>query len=117
MGARTERWPAAEAKRGASNRLIVFAHVLVRADDGVHRLGHVAHAGLGDRALDHDHQFRLVRRRTHEGPSAVLYRHAHTVDSDEFADVLVGDFLTFLFGLLKLRHVLSDASIFGLVGP
>src|SRR5260221_5081061 len=102
MGARTERWPAAEAKRGASNRLIVFAHVLVRADDGVHRLEHVAHAGLGDRALDHDHQLRLVRRRTHDGPSAVLYRHAHTVDSEELADVLADGFLHLLVDLLNV---------------
>jgi hypothetical protein len=43
-----------------SNRLIVRADLGMRPQHGVERLEHVAHPCLRDRALDHDHQLRLV---------------------------------------------------------
>src|SRR6478672_2080697 len=43
-----------------SNLLIVFADLGMSAQHGIHRLEHVAHALLADRAFDHHHQLGLV---------------------------------------------------------
>jgi Lrp/AsnC family transcriptional regulator len=48
-------------RRRPSNLLIIRADFRMRAQHGIHRLEHVAHALFGNRALDHDHQFGLVR--------------------------------------------------------
>jgi hypothetical protein len=58
--------PLDTSQRGArpdpacSNRLIVLADFRMRAQHGVDSFEHVAHAGFGDRALDHHDEFRLV---------------------------------------------------------
>jgi very-short-patch-repair endonuclease len=52
--------PAIAGEDEVSNRLIVFADFLMRAQHGVERLEHVAHARFRDRAFDDHHQFRLV---------------------------------------------------------
>ena len=55
-----------------SDRLVVFAHLGMRAQHGVHRLEHLAHARFRHRALDHHHQLGLVRGGAHQPPGAVL---------------------------------------------
>ena len=52
---------ASLAMTEASNLLIVFADLGMGAQHAVHRLEHIAHPLLGDRAFDHHHELRLVR--------------------------------------------------------
>src|SRR5471032_1293473 len=47
--------------RALSNRLIIFADVLVRAQHGVDRLEHLAHARFRHRAFHHHDKLRFVR--------------------------------------------------------
>src|SRR5690349_12582233 len=74
-----------------SNLLIVLADFRMGAQHAVHHLEHVVHALLGDRALDHDDELRLVGGGAHQAPAAVLDRDADAVDGDEVADRLAAD--------------------------
>ena len=65
-----------------SNRLVVSPDLRILAQDPVDRLEHRPHARFRRRALDDHDQFRLVRRRAHEPPRAVLDRDSHAVDGD-----------------------------------
>ena len=57
------------------------------AQHAVHRREHVPHALLRHRALDHDHEFRLVGGRPHQAPSPVGRCHAHPVHRHEIDDI------------------------------
>src|SRR6266699_6968294 len=95
-----------EMKNLPSDRLVVGADLLVRAKHVIDRLENFAHARVRYRALDHDHELRLVRGRPNQAPGAVLDGDAHPVDGDEIANVLAGDFfLFFARGLEMLNHL------------
>src|SRR5436190_15287043 len=98
--------------RALSNSLVIGAHLGVCAQHRVDSLEHVAHARLRRRALDHNHQLRLVGRCTHQTPGAVLDRHAHAVDGDEIADRLTGDLVTLLPRRLEVLYDLLDDAVF-----
>ena len=72
------------------------------AQHRIHRLEHVAHPRLADRALDHHNQFRLVGRCPHQTPAAILDRDAHAVDGDEIADLLPRDLLALFLQRLEV---------------
>ena len=50
--------PGGQAKQ--SNLLIIVPNLGMAAQHGIDGFEHVVHALLGDRAFDHDYQFRLV---------------------------------------------------------
>src|SRR5689334_10213915 len=78
-------------RRTPPDGLVVGTGFRILAQHAVDGMEHLAHARLGDRALDHDDHFRLVGRRTDEAPGAVLVDDADAVDGDEIDDLLAGD--------------------------
>jgi hypothetical protein len=72
----------ARSLRHPSDRLVVGPDLGVLAQDPVDRVEHRPHARFRRRALDDDHEFRLVRRRAHEPPGAILDRDPDAIDSD-----------------------------------
>jgi hypothetical protein len=77
-----QHWNPARSLRHPSDRLVVGPDLGVLAQDPVDRVEHRPHARFRRRALDDDHEFRLVRRRAHEPPGAILDRDPDAIDSD-----------------------------------
>src|SRR6202023_1614696 len=72
----------------ASYRLIIGTYFGVLAQDFVDCREHLPHSGFRDRALDDNHEFRLVRGGANKPPGAVHDGYAHAIDGDEIADFL-----------------------------
>src|SRR5258708_15689633 len=109
-------WYTPRPPNAPSNLLIIFADLGVGAQHRIHRLEHVAHPRFADRALDHDNQFRLVGRRPHQTPAAILDRDANAIDGDEIADLLSRNLLSPVLHRLEMLHHAVDDAVFALVG-